>query len=218
MALPPRATPLLDRYFSEIFCLVDRQQTTPHRQSWTCRRPCTMTQRSPALSGSSCRKLGCAPGSSTSSRSKFDSTGLAELICHIPFVLLRLPHHRVRTQLDRILATSPIIGAEAVSSRKEGGAAAASLSFAEATQQPQQEQDRLSPGENTTAVSTPATARNRFARSFSQLVASQLVSGDLVTMAKSKGILTNMGVDYVVVFRFATTGILHYASLRQHSH
>lgn len=58
----------------------------------------------------------------------------------------------------------------------------------------------------TTAKPTHLAVKNRFARSFSQLVASQLVPGDLITMAKSQGILTNMGVDYVVVFRFATTG------------
>ena len=60
---------------------------------------------------------------------------------------------------------------------------------------------------STTATPTNLTVKNRFARSFSQLVASQLVPGDLITMAKSQGILTNMGVDYVVVFRFATTGV-----------
>jgi hypothetical protein len=59
---------------------------------------------------------------------------------------------------------------------------------------------------DTTTATTNLTVKNRFARSFSQLVASQLVPGDLITMAKSQGILTNMGVDYVVVFRFATTG------------
>jgi len=59
---------------------------------------------------------------------------------------------------------------------------------------------------STTATQSHLAVKNRFARSFSQLVASQLVPGDLITMAKSQGILTNMGVDYVVVFRFATTG------------
>ena len=45
--------------------------------------------------------------------------------------------------------------------------------------------------------------RNRFPRSISELVTSQLVPGD---MAKSSAITTNMGVDYVIVFRFGKTG------------
>jgi len=72
----------------------------------------------------------------------------------------------------------------------------------------------------TTATQSHLAVKNRFARSFSQLVASQLVPGDLITMAKSQGILTNMGVDYVVVFRFATTGeytLCHWI-LQDHTH
>jgi hypothetical protein len=71
---------------------------------------------------------------------------------------------------------------------------------------------------STTATPTNLTVKNRFARSFSQLVASQLVPGDLITMAKSQGILTNMGVDYVVVFRFATTGEDTYCQLNTSGH
>lgn len=37
------------------------------------------------------------------------------------------------------------------------------------------------------------------------MVASQLLPGDLAAMAKSQGILTNLGTDFVIVFRFATT-------------
>jgi len=127
------------------------------------------------------------------SRSKLDWAGVIELCIYLPFILLRLPHQRVGSQLDRILA-SPTNGSAPVS-RKEGGSY---LSAADTTTQ----QDK------TTGVPVIPTTRNRFARSFSQLVASQLVGGDLVAMAKSQGILTNMGVDYVVVFRFATTGKL----------
>jgi hypothetical protein len=108
----------------------------------------------------------------------------SELLYFLPFLLFRFPNHKgagliaiVASSLNPPKATAP----------KE------SLGI------PNNKSD-------TTTATTNLTVKNRFARSFSQLVASQLVPGDLITMAKSQGILTNMGVDYVVVFRFATTG------------
>ena len=127
----------------------------------------------------------------TANRSKLDWEGWIELCIYLPFILLRLPHHRVSSQLDTILASPTTADGSTPVSKKEG----ASLLSADTTT-----------SGKATAVPTATTTRNRFARSFSQLVASQLVGGDLVAMAKSQGILTNMGVDYVVVFRFATTG------------
>ncbi|SMQ47056.1 unnamed protein product [Zymoseptoria tritici ST99CH_3D7] len=48
----------------------------------------------------------------------------------------------------------------------------------------------------------PFEKRSTFPRSFSQLVTSQLVPGD---MARSQALHTNMGVDYVIVYRFPPT-------------
>lgn len=46
--------------------------------------------------------------------------------------------------------------------------------------------------------------RSTFPRTISELVTSQLVPGN---MAKSQALHTNMGVDYIVVFRFPPSGI-----------
>lgn len=114
----------------------------------------------------------------------------SELLQYLPLVLFRWPQHRGGGLLAIIVASLTTPGSQAPTPK-------ASLSV---------------PNNDNTASSTtsakPANlaVKNRFARSFSQLVASQLVPGDLITMAKSQGILTNMGVDYVVVFRFASTG------------
>ena len=111
-----------------------------------------------------------------------------ELLTYLPFVLFRFPEHK-GAGLLAILASHFTNGGKAPTPK-----------------------DTLAvPTTDNTTSTTSATpthlaVKNRFARSFSQLVASQLVPGDLITMAKSQGILTNMGVDYVVVFRFATTG------------
>jgi hypothetical protein len=110
----------------------------------------------------------------------------SELLYFLPFLLFRFPNHKgvgllaiVASSLNPPTATTPkeFLGI------------------------PNNDKNTT-----TTATQSNLAVKNRFARSFSQLVASQLVPGDLVTMAKSQGILTNMGVDYVVVFRFATTG------------
>jgi hypothetical protein len=107
----------------------------------------------------------------------------SELLYLLPFLLFRFPNHKgagllaiVASSLNPPKATTP------------------------------KESLGIPNNSSTTATQSNLTVKNRFARSFSQLVASQLVPGDLITMAKSQGILTNMGVDYVVVFRFATTG------------
>lgn len=118
----------------------------------------------------------------------------AELLHCIPFFLFCLPHLRglvlVAVQKVASLTTIPEKGVPSNITTGESN-------------------ESIVPTAGSTNSTPPKTAltRNRFARSFSQLVASQLVTGDLVTMAKSQGILTNMGVDYVVVFRFATTGL-----------
>ena len=113
-----------------------------------------------------------------------------ELLTYLPFVLFRFPDHK-GAGLLAILAPH----------------------FNDGTKAPTPKDTLAIPTTNdgnptstTSATPTNLAVKNRFARSFSQLVASQLVPGDLITMAKSQGILTNMGVDYVVVFRFATTG------------
>lgn len=49
----------------------------------------------------------------------------------------------------------------------------------------------------------PLQKRSTFPRSISELVTSQLVPGN---MAKSQALHTNMGVDYVVVFKFPAEG------------
>ena len=114
-----------------------------------------------------------------------------ELLTYLPFVLFRFPEHK-GAGLLAILASHFTNGGKAPTPK-----------------------DTLAvPTTDNTTSTTSATpthlaVKDRFARSFSQLVASQLVPGDLITMAKSQGILTNMGVDYVVVFRFATTGELY---------
>jgi hypothetical protein len=110
----------------------------------------------------------------------------SELLQYLPFVLFRFPDHK-GAGLLAILASHFTDGPKAPVPRESLGI-------------PNNNDT------NPTTASSNLTVRNRFARSFSQLVASQLVPGDLITMAKSQGILTNMGVDYVVVFRFATTG------------
>lgn len=47
--------------------------------------------------------------------------------------------------------------------------------------------------------------RTTFPRSISELVTTQLVPG---SMAKSQALHTNMGVDYIVVYRFPPSGKL----------
>lgn len=58
---------------------------------------------------------------------------------------------------------------------------------------------------------TSSRPKARYPRSFSELVTSQLVPAHLLpaNMAKSHALTNNMGVDYVLVFRFATTGTAH---------
>lgn len=114
----------------------------------------------------------------------------SELLQFLPFVLFRFPDHK-GAGLLAILASH----------------------FTDGPKAPTPKDSLQIPNNNTPSTASTTSAnpsnlavKNRFARSFSQLVASQLVPGDLITMAKSQGILTNMGVDYVVVFRFATTG------------
>lgn len=113
-----------------------------------------------------------------------------ELLTYLPFVLFRFPDHK-GAGLLAILASHFTNGPKAPTPKD-------SLAIPTAND--------ANPTAATSATQTHLAVKNRFARSFSQLVASQLVPGDLITMAKSRGILTNMGVDYVVVFRFATTG------------
>lgn len=113
-----------------------------------------------------------------------------ELLTYLPFVLFRFPEHK-GAGLLAILASHFTNGGKAPTPKD---------TLAVPTT------NDTNPTSATTATPTHLAVKNRFARSFSQLVASQLVPGDLITMAKSQGILTNMGVDYVVVFRFATTG------------
>lgn len=110
----------------------------------------------------------------------------SDLLYFLPFLLFRFPNHK-GAGLLAILASS--LNPPKATTPKE------SLGI------PNNHNNT-----STTATQSKLAVKNRFARSFSQLVASQLVPGDLITMAKSQGILTNMGVDYVVVFRFATTG------------
>jgi len=118
-----------------------------------------------------------------------DLLAAKELLSYLPFVLFRFPNHK-GAGLLAILASHINNGPKAPTPKESLGI-------------PNNDH-----ANNPTSSATPnlLAVRNRFARSFSQLVASQLVPGDLITMAKSQGILTNMGVDYVVVFRFATTG------------
>jgi hypothetical protein len=123
-----------------------------------------------------------------------------ELLYFLPFLLFRFPNHK-GAGLLAILASS--LNPPKATTPKE------SLGI------PNNHHNNSS---STTATPTNLTVKNRFARSFSQLVASQLVPGDLITMAKSQGILTNMGVDYVVVFRFATTGEDTYCQLNTSGH
>lgn len=117
-----------------------------------------------------------------------------ELLLYLPFVLLRLPQHK-GAGLLAILADHINSGPKAPTPKD-------SLAI------PTNNHTDTANNPSTTSATAPThlAVKNRFARSFSQLVASQLVPGDLITMAKSQGILTNMGVDYVVVFRFAKTG------------
>lgn len=111
-----------------------------------------------------------------------------ELLTYLPFVLFRFPEHK-GAGLLAILASHFTNGGKAPTPKDTLAVPTTDNSTS-----------------TTSATPTHLAVKNRFARSFSQLVASQLVPGDLITMAKSQGILTNMGVDYVVVFRFATTG------------
>jgi hypothetical protein len=113
-----------------------------------------------------------------------------ELLSYLPFVLFRFPDHK-GAGLLAILASHFTNGPKAPTPKD-------TLAIPNT--------NNSNPTAATSATPTHLAVKNRFARSFSQLVASQLVPGDLITMAKSQGILTNMGVDYVVVFRFATTG------------
>lgn len=110
----------------------------------------------------------------------------SNLLCFLPFVLFRFPDHK-GAGLLAIVASS--FSPKATTPKESLGI------------------PNNANNSTTTATQSHLAVKNRFARSFSQLVASQLVPGDLITMAKSQGILTNMGVDYVVVFRFATTGM-----------
>jgi hypothetical protein len=112
-----------------------------------------------------------------------------ELLTYLPFVLFRFPEHK-GAGLLAILASHINNGPKAPTPKESLGIP----------------NNDTNPTSATSPTPIHLAVRNRFARSFSQLVASQLVPGDLITMAKSQGILTNMGVDYVVVFRFATTG------------
>ena len=52
----------------------------------------------------------------------------------------------------------------------------------------------------------PIRKRATFPRSLTELVTNQLVPGD---MAKSQALHTNMGVDYVIVFRFQPEGTIY---------
>jgi hypothetical protein len=113
-----------------------------------------------------------------------------ELLTYLPFVLFRFPDHK-GAGLLAILASHFTDGPKAPTPKD-------TLAIPTTND--------TNPTSTTSATPTHLAVKNRFARSFSQQVASQLVPGDLITMAKSQGILTNMGVDYVVVFRFATTG------------
>ena len=114
----------------------------------------------------------------------------SELLYFLPFLLFRFPNHK-GAGLLAIVASSFTNPPKATTPKESLGIPNNSDNNTNST---------------TTATQSHLAVKNRFARSFSQLVASQLVPGDLITMAKSQGILTNMGVDYVVVFRFATTG------------
>lgn len=116
----------------------------------------------------------------------------SELLQYLPFVLFRFPEHK-GAGLLAILASHISHGPKAPTPKD-------SLAV------PNNNDTNPAPPAATSATPTHLAVKNRFARSFSQLVASQLVPGDLITMAKSQGILTNMGVDFVVVFRFAKTG------------
>jgi hypothetical protein len=114
-----------------------------------------------------------------------------DLLPYLPFVLFRFPGHK-GAGLLAILASHINNGPKAPTPKESLGI-------------PNNDSNN-NPASTASGTPIHLAVRNRFARSFSQLVASQLVPGDLITMAKSQGILTNMGVDYVVVFRFATTG------------
>ncbi|KAM0721259.1 hypothetical protein Q7P37_003547 [Cladosporium fusiforme] len=105
----------------------------------------------------------------------------SELLQYLPFLLLRLPHHRGGGLLAIIVAS--LTNPSHLGPKESLGI----------------------PNNTNSPTNNNLVVKNRFARSFSQLVASQLVPGDLITMAKSPGILGNLGVDYVVVFRFAST-------------
>lgn len=115
----------------------------------------------------------------------------SELLYFLPFVLFRFPDNK-GAGLLAIVASSLQPPPQATAPKDSPGIP--------------NNDNTTNSSSTTTAKPTHLAVKNRFARSFSQLVASQLVPGDLITMAKSQGILTNMGVDYVVVFRFATTG------------
>ena len=115
-----------------------------------------------------------------------------QLLTYLPFLLFRFPDHK-GAGLLAILASHLTHGPKAPTPKD-------SLAI------PTANTDHPTSAAAATATQAHLAVKNRFARSFSQLVASQLVPGDLITMAKSQGILTNMGVDYVVVFRFAATG------------
>ena len=141
-----------------------------------------------AAAVTSVRKLELASPDYLTTTASWDEA--KELLTYLPFLLFRFPDHK-GAGLLAILASHFTNGPKAPTPKD-------SLAIPTA--------NNASPTAATTATQTHLAVKNRFARSFSQLVASQLVPGDLITMAKSQGILTNMGVDYVVVFRFATTG------------
>ena len=68
--------------------------------------------------------------------------------------------------------------------------------------------DTLGPLKNRTDTGSdislqPLKKRSTFPRSISELVTNQLVPG---TMAKSQALNTNMGVDYIISYRFEPTG------------
>lgn len=154
------------------------------------RAPVALCPAAAAAAVTTGRKLARRPGAQLSTWHE-----ASELLQYLPFLLFRFPHHQ-GAGLLAILASHITTGPKAPTPTE-------SLAIPTSTD----------PNNSPATASASATAsthlavKNRFARSFSQLVASQLVPGDLITMAKSQGILTNMGVDYVVVFRFATTGL-----------
>lgn len=67
--------------------------------------------------------------------------------------------------------------------------------------------DKLGPLENNSvsSVAQPFKKRSTFPRSISELVTNQLVPGN---MAKSQALNTNMGVDFIISYRFEPSGAM----------